>query len=279
MKIYILPVLPKFQPDRQNFTAPAHNDPTLGVEDDFSHWLSRQPDLTTDDPKRADWNYLDIRWNKLDWNWKEAGYGPIQAEIDRLVSRSRPTFTICEYDLAGLRPIFDLRGMRVFTASRRSASPDLVDIPLLCSPHVLRSQPAKRWLACFNGNIETDGIRIDMAAEPAGQTDVWVGGQWMDSPQYAELIAASHVALAPRGQGAQSFRFYEAMQLGTVPLQIGEPDPRPFKRWLPWDECSLWRPGVEGLNEFLDGLDQWQLMEMGRRAAQGYPGHLAYGQW
>ena len=77
----------------------------------------------------------------------------------------------------------------------------------------------------------------------------------------------------------QSFRFYEAMQLGTVPLYLSDVDCRPFKKWIDWDECSLYRDTTEGLGEYLDSLDKKQLLDMGHWASIIYREELAYGQW
>lgn len=274
MKIHILRVKSEFQPPRQNFRCPAHGQ-DWNVERDFSFWLREGASA-----QEADWDYLPIWWNLyyINEDWGHQGLDELQIEIDRLISPERPTFTICEYDLPGLQPFLELHGMRIFTASRRSADPALIDIPLLCSKH--ETVPVeKRWLASFNGNLSTDGIRIDMADAFRGKPDVYVSGQWMDPPKYAELIASSYVALAPRGQGAQSFRFYEAMQIGTVPLMISDIDPRPFKRWIDWDSCSLWAKTPDEAVALVYGVLEEDLAQMGQRAQQVYLEDLQYGKW
>ncbi len=279
MKIYILPVAEEFQPARQNFMSPSHSA-QWGVEQDFEDWL-RRSEYVTDDPRQADWDYAPFFWNRIycNWNWGQDGLDLIQSEILRLVSRNRPTFSICEYDIRSMQPFFDLCNMMVFTASRRAEGTG-VDIPLLCSPHAVpASLPPKRWLASFAGNLNTFSPRPEMAGALAGRSDCYVEHADKGTEFFVNLMLESYVALAPRGHGGQSFRFYEAMQLMVCPLLIGDLDTRPFKRWINWDMCSLYRPGAAGLSEFLDGLDRVRLMEMGQRAAQVYDDHLAYGQW
>ena len=49
------------------------------------------------------------------------------------------------------------------------------------------------------------------------------------------VLESSQFALAPRGFGATSFRMYEALQLGTVPVYVWETE-----RWLPYQELVDW---------------------------------------
>ena len=219
-----------------------------------------------------------IFWNLLyiNWQWGEGGRDKIQNEILRLVSRNRKTFTICEYDIRQMQPFYDLCNMVVFTASRRGDSDD-IDIPLLCSPHTTPSvMPAKRYLASFAGNLKTDGIRMEMKEKLDGNGDIKILDDNRGPDYFVNLMLSSYIALAPRGHGGQSFRFYEAMDLGVVPYHIGTPDTRPFKRMIPWDDCSLYAPTVDDVvlpkNEVL-------LKSMGWRARTVYHEHLCYGKW
>jgi hypothetical protein len=278
VKINILPVDPAFQPDRQNYRMPTHGR-DWGVEQDFRHWLYQRPDLLADSPREADWDYLPVFWNRYYIeSWGQEGLEELQDEILHLVSRNRPTFTICEYDVQDMQPFYDLCGMVVFTASRRDDAHERnIDIPLLCSRHDRPATlPEKRHLASFAGNLATDGLRLEMAERFAGREGLKIlNGNW--GPEFfTELLLESYIALAPRGHGGQSFRFYEAMDLGVVPFHIGTPDTRPFRRWIDWEACSLYAPTVA---EMWLPEDREALLEMGTLAQQIYEGHLQYGQW
>jgi len=52
---------------------------------------------------------------------------------------------------------------------------------------------------------------------------------------YAETLCRSVFALCPRGYGRTSFRMYEAMQLGAIPVYIYDGDP-----WLPFNDALRW---------------------------------------
>jgi len=127
--------------------------------------------------------------------------------------------------------------------------------------------------------MQTDGTRIRMSEALEGRTDCRIEHTNLGPDEFAQNILRSYMALAPRGQGMQSYRFYEAMQLGTVPLYLSDVDCRPFKKWIDWDSCSLYRDTTEGLGYYLDSLDKEKLLEMGHWASIVYRDELSYGQW
>ena len=279
MRIFILPVDPLFQPERQNFVSPPHNE-QWNVCRDFLAWLQAQPDLLTDDPDEADWDYLPLFWNAVYINnaWGNDLQAELQTEIDRLINPNRPAFTISEYDIDAVQPHLNLWGMTVFTASRINDTD--IDIPLLCTPHIVEGPaPSKRWLASFVGNLDTWGIRSGMRDELGDRADCYLAHDQRGTAFFVQLMRELLVALAPRGHGGQSFRFYEAMQLGTVPCYISDLDCRPFPDVIDWDMCSLYLPSLAGLRDLLTGIPKRRLAEMGACAARVYNEHLRYGQW
>ena len=52
--------------------------------------------------------------------------------------------------------------------------------------------------------------------------------------EFIKITANSEFALAPRGYGATSFRLYEVMQLGAIPVYVSD------KHWLPWQDELNW---------------------------------------
>lgn len=275
MKIYILPVSKEFQPDKQNFRMPTHGQ-DWGVEQDFHSWLLDHSHLIASKPEEATWDYLPLYWNRcyINFAWGTERLGEIQNEILRLVSRNRPTFTICEYDVRQMQSFYDLCSMVVFTASRRGDSDD-IDIPLLCSPHTPQGTK-KSYLASFVGNTQTNGIRMEMKEKLGSRNDVEILDGNLGPKFFVRLMESSYVALAPRGHGGQSFRFYEALDLGIVPYHIGVPDTRPFKKWIDWESCSLYAATVDEV-EFPEDRDM--LERMGRTAKAVYNNKLKYGRW
>lgn len=272
LKIHILALNENVRPS-QGFISPAHNQ-DFGCEQDAECWLREHPEYLTHNPDEADWFYFQPYWNRFYTRYWGEHTDELQAEIERCVNRNRPTFTIVEYDPMVMQPWLDLCNMLVFTASRQGEKG--VDIPLLCSPHQDVSLPDRRqYLASFMGKFETSDYRGRMQDRLAHRPDVFMSAGQGTIP-YIVLMADSEIALAPRGHGGQSFRFYEAMQFETVPFLIGDLDTRPFKQWIDWDACSLYTADVNEIETILDSGRDWRAM--GKAARQVWR-DLHYRQW
>ena len=289
MKIQLLQPHPKFQAPTQGFVWPPRNSElgeNRGVEQDFLYWILNQ-DVLASSPYEANWGYCPIfhnRWylgnNDEDGHWggSTADRAALQEEIDRLwESWQGPWFTISEADIRVLQPYLDFHDMVVFCGSRRDEGTG-IDIPLLSAPHPIQRQ-SKQYLASFLGHMQTDGTRIRMNEELEGRADCRIEHANHGPDEFAKNILQSYIALAPRGQGMQSFRFYEAMQLGTVPLYLSDVDCRPFQKWIDWDSCSLYRNTTDGLGDYLDSLDKQELLDMGQQSFIVHRDQIGYGQW
>lgn len=293
MRIFVCPVDRRYQPERQGFVWPPRNSAPgwdFGVEQDFLRWLDAHPDLQTNDPAAADWGYIPIYYNRMyinnndedgHWGGSQEFRSDLAATVDALKRKYNGLrlFTVCEYDLVVLSPYLDLRGITVFCASRRQPGTG-IDIPLLAAPHPRFDVP-KRHLAVFQGHMQTDGCRIRMGEVLTGRADCLIEHTNKGPDEFAKTLCASYLALAPRGQGVQSFRFYEALQLGIPPIYLTDDDARPFQKWLDWDECSFLCQDVTALPALLDDLaaDLPLLLEMGKRAADMYQRQIGYGRW
>lgn len=278
MKIHILPVPDYLQPPSQGFIWPPGCD-DYGVEQDFLIWLENRPGLLTGDPAAADWLYLPVFWNRWYWvteNESRKTSPTLQAHLDALLTGPGRTFTVCEYDPFGLQPGVDLRGLTVFSANRMTSVP--ADIPLLLHPHDLPPRHVTRR-AVFIGHLGTHPLRRRMRAELEGCPYCLITDESHDIDDFVRELRRSLVALCPRGDGAQSFRFYEAMQAGVCPLYLSDFDARPFKSYVDWDAVSLYRETVDDLCEYLQSLDAGMVRAMGERAAVVYAEQLAYGRW
>lgn len=78
--------------------------------------------------------------------------------------------------------------------------------------------------------------------------------------------------LCPRGPGTSSFRLYEVMQLGLVPVILSD-------RWvapagIPWDDCCVWiaESRVAEIPSILQDLED-------RASAMGVRAREAWEQW
>jgi hypothetical protein len=286
MKIYILKVPALLQPQSQIIKYPAHNK-DYGIEQDFLIWLTKQKTILTNNPTEADWHYLPVYWTRWHINHSfgtdAMALAQLQAEVSKVIIDDTKTFTITQFDGGTLLNI----GKSVeFTAARTINKG--IDIPILCSPHRKPPVPLKKkYLATFNGVLGTHSIRGEMAETYEGNNDILVQGslptrfykRWFWGKSFNVRTMQSYVALSPRGTSCNSFRFFEAMQLGTAPCLVGDVDARPFKKFIPWDDISYYAASVNELDYLLKNLDKTQAIEKGKKAFQYWKNELYYQKW
>jgi hypothetical protein len=139
--------------------------------------------------------------------------------------------------------------------------------------------PAFRFLFTFQGNL-TSKTRGQLFAASFGRDDVLIertqpfwtdtGGHAAFKQQYAEKILQSRYVLCPRGIGTSTFRLFETMQSGRVPVILSD-------AWVPpagidWNTFSLRVPerDLARLPEICTAaLPRWDAMAAeGRRVWQ-----------
>lgn len=160
-----------------------------------------------------------------------------------------------------------------------------VPIPLLCDPHtpVARRRDIR---ASFVGALSTPTQRYPardaMAAALAGRpeylvrdvTPVW--GERDDrslstkTAEFVDVMCRSVFALCPRGYGKTSFRLYEAMQLGCVPVYIYDEPWLPYSDAIDWNEISVLVHVREAdrLHDILASKTEREIQAMRRRIAE-----------
>lgn len=279
MKIFILSVPFEFQPSARKTIYLRHNKKDYGIEQDFLDWLKQNPELIVDRPDIADWHYLPVYWTRyhLCHQYGRTGRGFLQRQVSERILDEGRTFTICQYANG---PMIDLGKTVQFLASRKEQG---IDVPLICYPHEIPSpKPAKKWLASFAGKLHTHPIRSTMRQQLGRRGDINI----LNVPHHGKSPAffvnqmlQSYAALCPRGYGCTSFRFYEAMQIGIVPIFISDIDNRPFKAFLNWDRVSFYTESVEGAKDILDSHPTRELLQMGKSAKVTWYQDLTFGKW
>lgn len=274
MKIYIQPVDKKFQPEGIPQVYPRYNS-QYGVEQDIVAYLEKS-NLLVSNKNEADWIYLPIFWTR--WHINN-DYGKNNLDILKNYIYSlnldfKKVFTVCQYDDG---PIVDLQDAKIFLSSRKTK--EGIDIPLLATPFSISTKWEDKILfASFSGRIFTHPFRSRMAKSLSGYPNAKLYNGDYGTEHFTNLMSKSKIALCPRGYGGGSFRFYEAMQFGAIPLLIGDIDTRPFKKYIDWDSCSFYLENPDKAREFLERIDTSKLEEMSKNTLVVW-GKIKYGEW
>lgn len=279
MKIYILPVHSDFQPAKQPFLYPKYNV-DYGVEQDFLTYLHAHPGLVTTNANQADWHYLPIYWTRyhLNRHRQPTGLLELQAEVYRIVQNDRMTFTVCQFDDG---PKVDLGNTVQCLSSRKNSSVIGIDIPLLASPiheSFVHDQIKKKYLAVFLGQFKNHPIRSELYELLKDREDIYIRDGDFGIEPFVNSILESAIGICPRGYGGSSFRLFEVMQLGRVPLLIGDIDPRPFKSFFPWQNFSFFIEHAADIIAILGSSKLTDLERMGLFARDVW-GELSYQKW
>ena len=187
---------------------------------------------------------LPVLWANI-YN-QRGGYNRIglQNAIDRIAKPSN--FTVSTHDDA-IRERLP-KGTVNFVGGGNAYKPGDYIIPLLVSPipQADKVGHCKSFLASFVGS-QTHPIRARMEAIFSGQPDTVIDmlptvrqAQTQDRTKaFTRITSASWFCLCPRGYGPTSYRLYEALQLGSVPVIIYDNLFLPYTCDLDWEAFAV----------------------------------------
>jgi hypothetical protein len=211
-----------------------------GLEDRAEEYFQNQKAL------KLDRIFCPIKWTAYQI---DANYGNDIRKMSRLNSFCKTIgnsmgkngdryFTIVQYDDGALE---NIDNCRVFCAGGVGDDP----IPLTTERHPVRGFK-KSIFASFLGSMGTHPIRKQMFDILKNEDlfiveDVYTKRE--NTPHFAEVTEKSCFTLCPRGYGKTSFRLYEAMQLGSVPVYISNDHWLPYTKYVDWSKfCVLIKP-------------------------------------
>eukprot|EP00668_Euglena_longa_P015987 GGOE01020183.1.p1 GENE.GGOE01020183.1~~GGOE01020183.1.p1 ORF type:complete len:430 (-),score=84.51 GGOE01020183.1:126-1415(-) len=112
-----------------------------------------------------------------------------------------------------------------------------VPIPLVASRTLPLSTPRSRPIPLSWCGRTWPGVRERMRQMLAARRFPF---QEHHGSDWAAVVAASKFTLCPRGNGRTSFRLFEALQLGTIPVYIWDDCPwLPFQRAVDWSRLAI----------------------------------------
>jgi len=275
-KIWIAEAPNLFQPSRSPFRYPKYSR-DFGIEQDFLLFLRKSYPLTVSTPIEADYVYIPFFWTRyhLQNSYASSGLKELQAAVDKIVGLGIPTFTVCQYDDGTM---VEIENCRIFLGSRKTQ--ENLDAPLLATPLPRRIVfNDEKFLFNFIGRTHTHPIRGELVTSLGLLDNGKVCLDGVSSGKYSKILHQSLITLAPRGYGGSSFRFYEAIQAGSVPWLIGDIDVRPFKKQIEWDEFSLYSSTVSDFIEQFQDLTETRLRAMRENVRSTLRPILRLGHW
>ncbi|WP_035614029.1 exostosin family protein [Haloferula sp. BvORR071] len=212
--------------------------------------------------------YLPIFWDHFFFQCQSGSYTPgefarryqeMQAILDSIRDDGRLYYTILGmYDF----PIWDWHlfpeNVCVFACSGTGD----VTLPLIGRERQYTAGKKSHHVS-FMGNLDgfsdVSGVRRKMHDALKDVAFFGKGADWEN------VMRGSTFSLAPRGLGPTSFRLYEAISLGSIPIYIWT-DKRalPFEDEVDWSELAIVRHESE-----LDELRDWLQSDESRRWASG----------
>lgn len=239
----------------------------------FEHWLrTGARSSATYLPIFFDPFYFQAQSHKYTPFWFERTQRSMKETLANL-DPCKPYFTVLGmYDF----PIWDWhafpRNVVVFSANGGGDLP----IPLLPGSISIPTTGEHREIAVsFFGSLEGpsdfNNVRSRMHAALKDLAFFGRGPHWRDG------MTRSTFSLCPRGLGRASFRLYEAMALGSIPIYIWDDrEWLPFQDSLDWSEFSISLPidAIDELPDRLASLSPERIRAMQRRLAEVVPAHF-----
>ena len=227
----------------------------------FDRYMSENP--------ISDRFYIPVFWTKA---YTDIARGKIHpGSLQSAISRLNPNmkyFTVAQHDDA-IREQLPPNTI-CFNAGGNGGG---IPLPLICSPipEHLKPSVSERDIFCsFVGSI-THPIRNAMHAVLKDNGRYQISAKkWTDTiekdelSRFIEITSRSIFALCPRGYGKSSFRLYEAMQLGAIPVFIYDQKWTPFEDEIDWEEfCVMIHANdIKKIDEILTGIDEERISKM-----------------
>jgi len=224
-------------------------------------------------PEVNGYTYIPLFWTA--WHVNN-GYGKQKDACMRLLADIMPAgkyFTICQYDGGTLiDPFLMDRGCVTFVCDCRVEHN--IIIPLLCDPHPVKCDDSAQWLASFVGSFTTHPVRKQLR-EMYGTRPGFYFGQH-DTNLFRNVMRGSKFCLCPRGSGITSFRMYEAIQMGCIPVYISDIFRCPFDDVIDWKEFCLFfkLDEIDKIEGVLRTMPKSQIEKMQQKCQEVYLRHF-----
>jgi hypothetical protein len=215
-------------------------------------------------------HYLPIFWTNIYLkNWIHNYKNPMVQCFLNTLPKNEKYFTVCQHDDAPSENM-DHLDIKVFSAGGNY--PKGIPIPLICSPMKIENVIKNKDIFCsFVGSLTHD-VRKKFIETYKHDDDFYISSKdWnygINGDQlnlFANITSKSHFTICARGYGKQSFRFYETLQLRSIPVYIYDNEPYlPFSDVIDYDSFSIILnvEDIGKLKDILKSIDSDKRIEM-----------------
>jgi hypothetical protein len=238
-----------------------------------------------ENPQSKTREYIDVFWTNLYCNSSYMGIPipNIQQELHKKLDWNGRYFTVCQHDdgpFENLPP-----DTTIFISGGNRKYGNIVALPSICSKLPIKyiENDDRKLLASFIGS-DTHPIRRQMIEACKNNPNIkiqikpWTPNVSMnDLNIFVNLSYNSKFTLAPRGYGRSSFRMYEAMQLGSIPVYIADDHFLPWNDELNYDEfCVIMTSkDLPYINEILQSYDDYKIKTMRFKMQEVWKSHFS----
>lgn len=224
--------------------------------------------------------YIPVFWKNIyQKNWIHGYRNPmIQCYLNTL-PRDKKYFTVCQHDDAPVENI-DFLDIEVYSAGGNY--PKGIPIPLVCSKmpsSVL--YPSNKSIFCSFVGSNTHDVRNKVLYYCKKHKEFYISCKnvWeynvnkSEFDHFIDTTKKSIFTICPRGYGKQSYRFYEAIQLGSIPIYIYDNEPYlPFLDEIDYNEFAITLNvnDIENLKEILENKTNSEIESMLQRGKEIY---------
>tara|TARA_B100000427_G_scaffold267279_1_gene232913 strand:+ start:2147 stop:3028 length:882 start_codon:yes stop_codon:yes gene_type:complete len=192
--------------------------------------------------------YLPIQWTNYYLNNQGDDKTKLNEFLNKHLDKEKKYFTITQY--AG-GPSVPLANTLVFSMGGMQNTPknptlSYIYLPLLFKDLKKEKIKKKEYLASYVGR-KTHPVRIKIEKKLKYKKDFHVKNldsmksefTELESNNFKSIISRSYFSICPRGYGPTSFRLYESLALGSIPIYVSDEFILPFNEIIDWNNMAV----------------------------------------
>lgn len=250
---------PKIFKAKQQIVYPPHQGNDIMIEEYFYHYILKNGKNIQTQNRIL---YLPIYWTNY---FHKKNYGKkikflkIYIFFINILYKNKKKFSIVQY-AGGIK--VPLQNSYIFASAGYDLSPIgkesvYVPIPLISKPFQYSDRVEKKYKASFIGR-NTHSIRPKLLEQFKDNNNFLIDivEDISDVEKFNNYLESSLFTLCPRGTSPTSFRLYEALSAGSVPIYISDTYWLPFEDEINWEDFCVFikLDEIEKIEETIDKL-------------------------